>query len=55
MANISIQTNNRVCESLGSPGRETMIKIKILIGVCQSLYVDSHLVILHCIPQMEEE
>ena len=49
------QTNNRVWESLGSPGTETMIKIKILIGVCPSVYVDSHLVILYCIPQMEEE
>ena len=33
----------------GLPGKETLIEIKSLIGVCLSVYVGSSLVILHCV------
>ena len=34
-------------KTFGSLGRETLIKIKILIGIARSVYLEPHLVILH--------
>ena len=43
----------RAMKSQGSPGRETRIRMVILIRVCLYVYVGYHLVILHCVLQME--
>ena len=43
----SIHSERGPSESHGSPGRETQIRIKILIGVLLSINVGSHFAILH--------